>query len=636
MIKYLALFIIACAVSVSLTPLVRWVALRFGAIDLPGGRKIHKEPIPRLGGLAIFIAFYLVIFISLQFAPNIFPPNFLNGAHLGWLFLASTIVVGVGVVDDFRTVSPGIKLLFQIVASIIIATACFRIEVIFGSLHLGILSIPVTVLWIVAVTNAVNLIDGLDGLAAGTSLVVCISLSGIALLSHNENTALALTVLAGSILGFLKYNFNPASIFLGDSGAYFLGFILSILSLMSHQTKAATIGILAPIVALGLPIMDTVLAMFRRLLKSLHIIEIDEDNNRVKVIFANRWSVFAADRAHIHHKLLQKGWTQKKVVTLLYAISASFGVIALISVYFDNLNYALFITLIGGMIYIAVRKLGYQEIRILSNGTFLPLIYTRTMNKKALRAFMDAALIAAAYYLAMVLRFEGLLADNVSLYYWLTLPLVLIVKLTILYIFSRYRLVWLYTGVSELLSLVKAVALGCAASALLLWVIPKYGIISYSVLIIDFNLLLLFVAGTRMSFRILDHLHTSNKPEGKKVLIYGAGKRGLFALKEILNNPRLEIDPIGFIDDSVRFEGRQIHGLPVFGSMNSLEGIIKDRQVSEVIICREALAIQKLDQLKEICRRCQISLSMYHTTFELVDDAIMQHAEKDREAVLVD
>jgi UDP-GlcNAc:undecaprenyl-phosphate/decaprenyl-phosphate GlcNAc-1-phosphate transferase len=636
MTKYLILFFIACAVSVGITPLVKWIALKFGAIDLPGERKIHTKPMPRLGGLAIYSSFFLVVFVALFFYPSLFPPDFQNYVRLGWIFLATTIVVGIGVIDDFRSLPPGIKFFFQIAAAVIIAVTCFRIESLFGFFELGVLAIPFTVLWIVAITNAVNLIDGLDGLAAGTALVVCITLACISLVSHSLGTALVLAILAGAILGFLKYNFHPASIFLGDSGAYFLGFILSILSLMSNQRQAATIGILAPLIALGLPIMDTCLAMLRRLLQSLHIIEIDQDNNIVKILFTDRWSMFTADRAHIHHKLLQMGLNQKRAVTVLYAISAIFGMIALTVVYIGDKNYALFITLLGGIIYIAVKRLGYQEIRILSNGTLLPLIYSRTLNKKIMRIFMDAGLIALSYYLALILRFEQSLTGNLSLHYWSALPLILVVKLAIFYTCSLYQGIWLYTGVNELIKILRAVILGGVVSAFLMRIIPFCGIVSYTVLIIDFNLLILFVVGARMSFRILDYMHVVNKEAGKKVLIYGAGKRGTFALREILSNPRLGMNPVGFIDDSIRFEKKQILGLPVFGNLNVLEPVIQERQVAEVIICREGLEKDKIEQLKEICNRCGILLSQYQTTFESVDDVIPDPAGNSDGPVLME
>ena len=218
MLKYLILLSIASFATLLLTPVVRFAALRLGAIDLPEGRKIHTKPMPRLGGISIFVIFYCVLLLSAQFEFFFFPPEFLNEINFKWLFAASVIMVAVGAVDDFRRLSSGIKLLFQLFAAFLVSTHCCRIEFIslpFGAIHLGVWSLPVTILWIAAITNAINLLDGLDGLASGTSLIACLVMFGISLLQQNIGVAVISIILAGSILGFLKYNFHPASIFLG-------------------------------------------------------------------------------------------------------------------------------------------------------------------------------------------------------------------------------------------------------------------------------------------------------------------------------------------------------------------------------------------------------------------------------------
>jgi len=341
MLKYAILFLLGLGLSLLLTPLVRTLATRLGAIDLPGGRKIHTRPMPRLGGFAIFVSFHLVLLIGSQFDFFYFPSGFLQEIKFRWILVASTIVLCLGAVDDIRRMPPSVKFFFQIIAGLIVALTIYKIEAInlpFGTIHLGFWSIPATVLWVVAITNAINLLDGLDGLAAGTAFIVCAAVFGISLLGQNIGIAILSIILAGSILGFLKYNFHPASIFLGDSGAYFLGFILSILSLQGSLKGTTTIAILIPIIALGLPIMDTLLAMFRRLLKSLHIMEIDQEKNVVKFFYLDGWSMFKADRGHIHHRLLQIGFTQKKAVMILYGVSLILGGLALLSVYFQNIN----------------------------------------------------------------------------------------------------------------------------------------------------------------------------------------------------------------------------------------------------------------------------------------------------------
>jgi UDP-GlcNAc:undecaprenyl-phosphate GlcNAc-1-phosphate transferase len=618
-LKYLILFISASIFSLLLTPLVRSVARKLGAIDLPDERKIHGKPIPRLGGFSIYVTFNLVLLISYQFDFFFYPANFLRQMNFKWLLVASAIVFGLGAFDDFKRMPPSIKLLVQILVGLMVALTSYRIEQIslpFGSIQMGIWSIPATVLWIVAITNALNLLDGLDGLAAGTSLIVSLSMFGISLLNDNIGMALLSIILAGSILGFLKYNFHPASIFLGDSGAYTLGFMLSILSLQSNLKGTTTVVFLIPILVLGLPIMDTILSMFRRLLKSLHIIGADREKNMLKFLYFKGSTVFSADRGHIHHRLLQMGLNQKNAVVILYAVTLLLGSIALATVYFRNINQALLITSIAIASYIGLRKLGYSEIQFLRNGALLPLFDFYLVSQRMVKVFVDIAFIALAYYLAFFLRFEGEFDPAIRKYYLSTIPLVLSVKLLVFYFAGLYKGAWRYINVDDFLRILKAVVFGSAMAGLLLWMIPSLGIVSWPVFFIDFNLLFLFIAGARSSFRVLEHLHLANNHQGKKVLIYGVEKGSVYALDEFINNPRLNLSPVGFIDDDQRNQGKQVNGYPVLGSLDSLENILKIHSVSEVIVSQDDIPKEKLDRLCQICSSCQIPLRRFQAKLE--------------------
>ncbi len=620
MLKYAILFLAGLALSFLITPLVRFLAIRLGAIDYPGGRKTHLKPTARLGGFAIFISFHLVFLVASQFEFFYFPPGFLQEINFWWILAASAIVLSLGAIDDFRRMPPSIKFLFEIIAGLIVALAGYRIEAVdlsFVTIHLGILSVPVTVFWVVAITNAINLLDGLDGLAAGTSLIVCLAMFGVSLLNQNIGIALISIILAGSIVGFLKYNFHPASIFLGDSGAYFLGFELAVLSLQGGLKGTTTIAILIPIIALGLPILDTALSMFRRLLKSLHIMEVDSKKNVVKFFYLDGWSMFKADREHVHHRLMEIGFTQRKAVLFLYAVSLILGGLALSSAYFKNINYALLLTAIAVASYIGLSKLGYKEIQLLSNGVLLPLFDTPVVNRTILRTFVDMAIISISYYLAFWLRFEGSFGATVKSYFLSTLPLVLMSKISAFYFTGLYKGAWRYTNVYDLIRMIKAVIFACITSALLLWIIPGFGILSRAVLIIDFNLLIFLVVGARGSFRVLEHFHaTMNHNEGRNVLIYGVGKGGVNALKEFLDNPLLDLKPVGFIDDDLRNQGKQVNGYPVLGTLDSVEKILENKSVSEVIVTSERIPKEKIDHLSMICSSRQISLRRFQIRLE--------------------
>jgi UDP-GlcNAc:undecaprenyl-phosphate GlcNAc-1-phosphate transferase len=615
--KYLLLFLLTAALSLLFTPVVRLLARRFGVLDHPEERKIHGKPIPRLGGFSIFIAFNAVLLASHQIDFFYFPLSFIKDFKYGWFFVASLIVLGLGAVDDFRRISPKFKLLFQIIAGLIVALTCYKIEVIaspFGTIRFGIWAIPVTVLWVVAITNAINLLDGLDGLAAGTSLIVCIAMFAISLLNENIGIALTSIILAGSILGFLKYNFSPASIFLGDSGAYYLGFMLSALSLLSNMKGTTALAILVPIIALGLPIMDTLLSMLRRLLQSLHISRDDKEKNMVKFLFSKGKSMVKPDKDHIHHRLLKLGFSQRNAVLTLYVVTFILGAIALSAVYFRNIDQALLITAIALASYIGVRKLGYSEIQFLRDGTLVPLFESSVVSQRLFRVFADVSFIALSYYLALLFRFEGDFSPAVREHYLSTIPLILFVKMVVFYLAGLYKGSWGYMNVDDVLRMLRSVLLGCVVAGLILWFIPSLGVISRTALFIDFNLLFFFVIATRTSSRVQEYLSLLRNRQGKSVLIYGLGRAGSHALNEFLSNRRLNLKPVGFIDDDESKKGEEINGYPVLGTLENLEGVLGSQVISEVIVSRDDIPEEKLDRLSQICSSHQIFLRRLKTS----------------------
>jgi UDP-GlcNAc:undecaprenyl-phosphate GlcNAc-1-phosphate transferase len=347
--------------------------------------------------------------------------------------------------------------------------------------------------------------------------------------------------------------------------------------------------------------------------------ELDEEKNIVKFFYLDGWSMFKADRQHVHHRLMEIGFTQRKAVLLLYAVSLILGGLALSSTYFKNINYALLLTVVAVASYIGIRKLGYREIQVLSNGILLPLFETPIINRTVLRVFVDMAMITFSYYLALMLRYEGGFGGLVKKYYLSTLPLVLMTKISIFYFTGLYKGAWRYTNISDLIKMIKAVVFGCVSSALILWLIPGFGILSKAVLIIDFNLLIFLIIGARSSFRILEHFHaTMNHNEGRNVLIYGVGKGGVNALNEFLNNPTLALKPVGFIDDDLRNQGKRVNGYPVLGTIDSVEKILDQNSILEMIITSDHIPEEKLERLSQICFSRQISLRRFQTRLETI------------------
>ena len=300
---------VSMLLSFLLTPLVKRLAYRIGAVDVPKDkRRMHNHPIPRLGGLAIFVGFVIAV---LLFAS---PDRQLRGVLLG-----ACLIVAVGVVDDSHPLGAGIKFILQIVAALIAVWHGVVIQAIANPLpfggpywNFGVMAVPITVVWIVAVTNSVNLIDGLDGLADGVSTIAAITMLIIALLMGNLEMAAICAALAGGCIGFIPYNRNPAKIFMGDTGSTFLGFVLATVSVTGLFKLYAIISFVVPFIILGFPIFDTVSAFTRRILKG---------QNPMK-----------ADRSHTHHKLIDMGMNQKQAVATLYMVASMLGLCAVMLV----------------------------------------------------------------------------------------------------------------------------------------------------------------------------------------------------------------------------------------------------------------------------------------------------------------
>ncbi|WP_373163079.1 MraY family glycosyltransferase [Agathobaculum sp. Marseille-P7918] len=305
----LAAFVVAGVLSYFFTPPVKQFAHKVGAIDVPkDNRRMHKEPIPRLGGLAIFGGFLASILIFGELDQTML-----------CVLLGASIIVALGIFDDVLALGAKLKFVVQIVAAAIpVCVGDLQIKL-FTNLnpfsdtpyfHLGILAIPITIIWIVGITNAVNLIDGLDGLAVGVSSIAAITMLAVALLTGNMTIAVTMAALAGACIGFMPYNLNPAKIFMGDTGSTFLGYMLATVSIMGLFKFYAVISFAVPFLILGLPIFDTANAIIRR-------------------VAAGR-SPMSPDRGHVHHKLIDMGFNQKQAVAILYAISATLGLTAVV------------------------------------------------------------------------------------------------------------------------------------------------------------------------------------------------------------------------------------------------------------------------------------------------------------------
>jgi UDP-GlcNAc:undecaprenyl-phosphate/decaprenyl-phosphate GlcNAc-1-phosphate transferase len=353
MFTYLTLFLVALALSLALTPLVRRRAVAWGAVDLPDdGRRIHKSPTPRLGGAAIFAAFALTLAAVPLLSTSVGARFVAGWPAVAALLAPAALVFLFGVYDDFREAGVPLKLLVQTVAAAALYYQGYGINSL--SLPLGgnwdlplYLSFPATWLWVVGITNAFNLIDGMDGLAAGASGFALLSIFLSSLVQGHQEVALLSVVLTGAVIGFLHYNFHPASIFMGDSGSLFLGFMAATLSLAGSNKGTTVVAIAIPLISFGLPVAEVGLSVARR--------------------FIGGRSVFKGDRAHIHHKLLERGLSQRQAVILLYGVCAGFSLFGLLLLNpARSLAAGVFVVIAVAVIF-GVRHLKYPEFAELEN-----------------------------------------------------------------------------------------------------------------------------------------------------------------------------------------------------------------------------------------------------------------------------
>ncbi len=340
-------FIAALLCALAATPLVKKIALHYGLVDNPSGRKVHEKAVPRIGGIAIFLSFLFpfgLLFLARQqseAAQLLYADTRITGFLAG-----AALIFLVGLVDDIKNLSSLTKLIGQILAAFAAYSWGLQITVITvpftDGLSLGFLALPATIFWFVLVMNAINLVDGLDGLAAGICLFVCLAMLFVCVVNNRIIEALAFASLAGTLIGFLRYNFNPASIFMGDSGSYFLGYCLAALSIAGFIKGQVATAMLIPIIALGVPLIDTLWTPLRR--------------------FVLGRKMFDPDQGHLHHRLIRLGYTQRRVVLLIYGVTIILGVGAIALVHAQNDAAALILFVLGIGVIFLTRYLGVADV----------------------------------------------------------------------------------------------------------------------------------------------------------------------------------------------------------------------------------------------------------------------------------
>jgi UDP-GlcNAc:undecaprenyl-phosphate/decaprenyl-phosphate GlcNAc-1-phosphate transferase len=563
----------AFALSAVLSQLGKPLARRMGFVARPSADRWHRREVPLLGGCAIAAAVVIALVIVPATERRLL------------LVLAGALAVGlVGFIDDVRPIRPQTRLVWQILAASAMAALGLQLRL------SGYPSIDVllTLFWIVGITNAFNLLDNMDGLAAGLGAIVVFFRLMFFLSDGDLQAAQVAAAVLGACLGFLVHNFHPASIFMGDAGSLFLGFLVAGLSLVgTFAYSRSTVSVLLfPVLLLLVPIFDTTFVTLVR-------------------TWAGR-PISQGGRDHTSHRLVASGLSERGAVLLLYGVATLCGVVAF-QMYAGTFSTSLVLvaflaiglTLLG--VYLArVEVYAAGEGEPAARGAFVRLIHSFPYTRQVLTVVLDSGLITLAYYCAYRLRYEQVYAEAAP-FFVRSLPIVLPIQLASFAAFRVYQGVWRYTGVPDAVRLTKAVSAGCAASLIALLLLFRFEGYSRAVFVMDWTLLLLFVGGSRLSFRLLDEMFRHGASDKNRVLIYGAGDGGVLALREMRNNPRLGRLVVGFIDDDRWKRGTQVHGVPVFGDIDVVAELLEKHAISEVVVASEKIPLHRLRALTEQC-----------------------------------
>ena len=571
----------AFSLGVVLTWLVRALARRLGVVARPKADRWHTKPTALMGGVAIALTTAVV---GLLFVPQSNRSLTVMGASL-LMFL-------IGFVDDLVTLKPYQKIIGQLVAaSIVISAGLFLPWTGYYPLN-----VVITLFWLVGITNAINLLDNMDGLSAGVSAIAALFLS-LQFAIHDPaglDQAWMLGVFAAALAGFLVFNHNPASIFMGDCGSLFIGFFLASSALMTTQAgrSRSFLPVLAvPVLVLLIPIFDTTLVFILRKM-------------------AGR-SVSQGGRDHTSHRLVALGLSERKAVWMLWACAAVAGVMGL-AVQQLSLEYSLVCIFLFclGMVYLGIH-LGKVKVYDVSQPTpVMSFIVDLSYKRRVFEAILDSALIVLAYYSSYAIVFGPLETSIDPQPFFQSLPLVVALKLTALTAAGVYRGMWRYITPDALWIYFRGVLLGSMASMVVLTLVFRFQGFSRAAFALDGLILLVLLVGSRFGFRLVRSLFPSQAMhvETKNVLIYGAGDGGEILARELTNNHNWRLRPVGFLDDDSTKKGKTLHGLKVFGGFSKLGSKSLLEAASGVVLSTSRFSPERLNDIRKACKENGLEL----------------------------
>jgi UDP-GlcNAc:undecaprenyl-phosphate GlcNAc-1-phosphate transferase len=591
-------FFSSLIISLALIPFVRELGFRVGRVALPREDRWHKKPTPTLGGIAIFLSFGAALLLA-QYA-------FHSGDPRRWGFLAGSVLLFLaGLYDEFKPITPIAKLVVQILAATLVIamgyTSTFFNPHIPNAILAQLPNILLTYIWLVGITNAINLLDNMDGLAGGIALISAAILGYFFWRDGNISLLWISIALAGGILGFLVFNFPPARIFMGDSGSLFLGFTLAGLAIAQQQQASNVFAVIAvPTLIFMLPILDTALVTITRLMRGQ--------------------SPAQGGRDHTSHRLVAFGLSERQALFVLYGVALFSAIMAAV---LESINYWMSLVLAPLLVlslallaaYLGRLKVVAAPSPSRSGQTIARWMTDLTYRRRIPEVILDFFLIGIIYYLSFLAGYSLQMNQLRLSIYLSSLPLAVAGAYLSFYLFGVYRVVWRYASFDDLIRYFQAALGAVALLAASIFVLDSTNLADWTrefahrILAYYGIFLLIGLAFTRSSFKLLDTLFQQRtRPDETPILIVGAGDMGELALRWILMNPQMKYRPVGFIDSDPLLTGRYIHGVKVLGGMRELPNILERFHIAGLVLAEVDGGEMRGSQLAQICqpRKCWV------------------------------
>lgn len=597
-------FIFACVIAVSTTPVVRAAARGRGLVAQPSKDRWHSAPTALFGGVAIFAALAVTIasFWLVNARAGAVDVTAPEWRQVLGITVAGALMFVTGLVDDLIHLRPSSKIVVQALAAAVLVT----LDVRFVLTPYPVVNTLVTLFAFIAITNALNLLDNMDGAASGVAGVASLFFALLFLHgSHYGLAALAMAV-SGATAGFLVFNFRPASIFMGDSGSLLLGAVLAGLAAAYSGSVApgSPASVLVPILVLVVPVLDTSLVTVTRVLA--------------------RYPVSRGGRDHTAHRLVTMGFSERSAALLLYALGAVGGGLALVLTFSA---WAPSIWLIGvfmlSLVVLAAylsRLYAYPLEGARSGGRLWVVLEDLLYKIRILEVALDLVVFLAAYFGAYVLRWDGAIPPGQMNVLIDTVALVMACKAVAFAFTGVYRGMWHQVGIMDVHRLVRATAVGSLLAIASLVLVYRGAQFSRSVIVLDAILCLLLTFGVRMSFRSFDRMRAVLSAGGELTAIFGAGTGGELTARALLANPRLGLTPVVFVDDNVRKHGRRLHGLPILLGTGDLRSLLNAHRVRALVISAENVGAPRLGELAEACSDAEIRILRMQIDLSVVTD----------------